>query len=296
MRQLLLKYSLFYKIYLKIISLFPDELFLKSIYWLYFGRKLNLVNPQSFNEKIQWLKLHDRKPHYKVLVDKYEVKEYISNIIGKQYIIPTINVWDNADDINFDILPDKFVLKCTHDSGGVIICKNKSNLNIPHIKAQLNKRLKKNYYNGLREWPYKDVKPRIIAEKFLSDSDNSDIKDYKFFCFNGIVKFFKVDFNRFVDHHANYYTPKGELLPFGEASFPPSSEHKIILPTNLDKMIHLAERLSAGHNFLRVDFYDVAGQIYFGELTFFPASGLGKFTDDIWDIQLGEMLEIQTND
>lgn len=276
-----------------ISHIIPDSLYLRMQYRLVFGEKLNLKNPIKFNEKLQWLKLHNRKPCFTEMVDKYEVKKYITRTIGEEYVIPTLGVWDSFEKINFDLLPNQFVLKCTHDSGGVIICKDKSKFDKEAAKNKIEKSLKRNFFFYGREWPYKYVKPRIIAEKYMIDESVSELRDYKFFCFNGVCKCMKVDFDRFSRHRANYYDRDGNLLDLGEKICPPNKEKNIILPQNKEKMIFLAEKLSKGIPFLRVDFYDVNGDIYFGELTFFPASGLGAFTDEVWDYKLGNWLQLK---
>lgn len=267
-----------------------DDLFLKAKYDVLMGKKLRLKKPKDFNEKLQWLKLNDRNPQYTLMVDKYEVKKYIENKIGKKYIIDTLGVWKNFNDINFDSLPNQFVLKCTHDSGGVVICTNKKKFDIDDAKKTINKSLNINYYYNSREWPYKNVKPRIIAEKYIVDENENELKDYKFFCFNGKVKFFKVDFDRFINHHANYYDIELNLLPFGEKDYLPDIEKKNIWPDNIKEMIDLAEKLAEDITFVRVDFYNVNGKIYFGELTFYPAAGFGMFEPDEWDEKIGDML------
>ena len=289
-------YSKYYRFFL--LSKFgkthnvDDEEYLKKIYKVRMGKDLNLDNPKTFNEKLQWLKLHDRKPEYTTMVDKYEVKKYVADIIGEEYIIPTLGVWDNVEDIELDKLPNQFVLKCTHDSGSIVICKDKSKLDFEAAKKKLKKGLKRNLFWYGREWPYKDVKPRIIAEKYLTDMQANDLYDYKFFCFGGTVRCFKVDFDRFIEHHANYYDLEGNILKFGEADLPPIPDKKIKMSKNIDKMVELAEKLTEQYPFLRADFYDANGKIYFGELTFFPASGLGKFTPEDWDLKLGEWIQL----
>lgn len=276
----------------KMFKFFSDENYLKLKYFVYFKKKINLNNPQSFNEKLQWLKLYDRNPLYVTMVDKYDVKKYVENKIGKEYIIPTIGIYKKINEINFNKLPNKFVIKCTHDCGSVVIVKNKNKIDYDEIKRKIENKLKVNYYYSGREWPYKNVKPRIIIEKYMEDNKTNELRDYKFFCFNGEVKCFKIDFNRATNHQANYYAPTGELLEFGEIICPPDYNKKLDMPKNLNKMIELSEKLSKGITFLRVDFYEMNGKIYFGELTFYPASGLGKFTDEKWDYKLGEMLEL----
>lgn len=280
--------------------LIPDRLYLSSTFYLTMGYKINWICPKSFNEKLQWLKIYDRNSDYTRMVDKYEAKQYVSDIIGSKYVIPTYGVWDNPYSINFDLLPNQFVMKTTHDSGHVIICKDKRTLDIELTRKQLSIWLRERFYCIGREWPYKNVKPRIIAEQMLNapmdkgliNEQGTDLKDYKFFCFNGKVQCFKIDYDRFSDHHANYYNTEGMLLDFGEADFPPNLSHVEHIPDNLGEMIQLSERLSANTPFLRVDFYNISGKIFFGELTFFPASGWGKFTADDYDIMLGNYLAL----
>lgn len=270
---------------------YSDELYLKLLYRAYVGYPLNLKDPKSFNAKLQWLKLYDRNPLYTRMVDKYEAKKYAAGIIGDKHIISTLHVYDSVEDIDFDALPNQFVLKCTHDSGGVVICKDKFNFKKSLAIKKLRKGLKKNFYWENREWPYKNVPRRIIAEVYMEDK-SGELNDYKFFCFNGKVLFFKIDFDRFTNHHANYYSPRCELLPFGEAKFAPIPERQIRMPYNLSEMILFAEKLSSGCPFLRVDFYEVNKIVYFGELTFFPDSGFGKWTDEKWDNTIGDLLHL----
>ena len=229
------------------------------------------------------------------MVDKYEAKDYVTSKIGEEFIIPTIGVYDRFNEIDFQKLPNSFVIKCTHDSGGLVIVKDKQNIDLKEIERRIKKSLKTNYYYLGREWPYKNVKPRIIIEEYMIDKTNNELRDYKFFCFNGKVKFFKIDFNRFIDHRANYYDKNGNLLEFGEKVCPPDFSAKISLPNNLKEMIKLSEKLSKNTYFLRVDFYEVNNKIYFGELTFFPASGFGEFIPNSWDKKIGDMLELPTD-
>lgn len=421
----------------------PDKQFLKIKFWLSLGYKLNIKNPKTFQEKIQWLKLYNRMPEYTKMVDKYAVKDYVAGIIGKEYIIPTLGVWESTEEIDFHELPNQFVLKTTHagGGGGVIVCRDKSMLDIESAKQKLDKSLKSDIYKYYREWPYKNVPRRIIAEQLLEIPDKKDlidykiycfngkpvyiqviqdrntketidffdtewnhqeflgllnerseisyeatvptepdnldemlivaeklakdttfvrvdlynidskvyfgeltfypascfgkftpaewpskhrdliqlndnkqfkckkkyivnldqdiiekiddeIRDYKFFCFDGVPIFLKVDFGRFTEHHANYYDMDWNILPFGEAGFPPIFEKKIAKPINFNKMVEIAKQLSKGHQFLRVDLYNILGKIYFGELTFYPASGFGAFTSVKWDIVVGDYLKI----
>lgn len=269
-----------------------DECYLRMYYEKVFHKELNLDNPETFNEKLQWLKLNNRKKIYTTMVDKYEAKEYVSKIIGKEYIIPTLGIYNKFNEINFDNLPNEFVIKCTHDSGGLVICKNKQKLDLQKVKSKINICLKKNYYYEGREWPYKNVKPRIIIEKYMEDRKTQEIRDYKFFCFNGKTKIFKIDFDRTKKHRANYYDIDGNLLKFGEEVCPPDFGKKIDMPINLKTMIEFAQKLSKNVPFLRVDFYEINGKIYFGELTFYPASGFGRFIPEEWDKKLGDMIKL----
>lgn len=270
----------------------PDDKYLVMEYKAVMGKELDLNAPKSFNEKMQWLKLYDRNPEYPIMVDKAEVKDYVAKRIGAEHIIETVGVWDSFDAIDFDRLPERFVLKCTHDSGGLVICKDKGSFDKEKARKKLEKCLKNNYYYMSREWPYKSVKPRIIAEEYMEDPKLAELRDYKFFCFNGKPKCFKIDFDRFIEHRANYYDIEGTLLPFGESNVLPDFERDIAMPQKLDEMLRLAEILSENIPFVRVDFYEVGEKIYFGELTFYPASGLGPFTDEEWDMKLGSWIEL----
>lgn len=271
----------------------PDSWFLFFRFKDHLGYYPNLVHPKTFNEKLQWLKLNNRNPEYSLMVDKYEVRNFISNKLGVEYLIPLVGgPWLSFDDINFDSLPDSFVLKCTHDSASVFICKEKKKFDKIAAKKKIEKALKLNYYTMGREWPYKTVKPRIIAERLMKDDSSDDLKDYKFFCFNGKVHYFKIDFDRFINHKANYFDLRGNIQPFGEVSCPNDLSRKHEMPDNLSKMVELAERLSVGIPFVRVDFYSINRRIFFGELTFFPAGGFGRFYPEEWDLKLGNLITL----
>lgn len=273
-----------------------DETILRIQFRDKMGKKLNLENPQTFNEKLQWLKLYDRDPRYTDLVDKYEVRKYISETIGKEYLIPLIGVWDKFEDINFSKLPNQFVLKCTHDSGGVIICSDKTKLDISKARKKINKSLKRNFYYRAREWPYKNIKPRIICEKYMVDESGTELKDYKFMCFNGEVKCCFVCLNRnSIDGlNIDIYDNNWELMPFRRPNNR-NSGIKIPKPRNFNKMIKFAEELSKDKSFLRVDFYEVNGQLYFGELTFYPSAGFEKFSPESYDYLLGSWIKLPLN-
>ena len=271
-------------------KLFSDKLFLKIIFRHVTGAKLNLCKPRTFNEKLQWLKLYNRMPEYCQMVDKYEVKKYVSNIIGEAFVIPTLAVYNSVEEIDFKVLPEQFVLKCTHDSGGVVICKDKSKLNNEAL-VKLQKGLHNNFYYKNREWPYKNVKPRIIAERYMEDESGLELKDYKFFCFNGKPKVIQVDYDRFVGHKRNLYDIEWHRLPF-TLGFPTDWEREFEKPHNFDVMLDIAAKLSSGYPHIRVDLYNIRGQIYFGELTFFHGSGLEKFTPEEWNQTLGSWIEL----
>jgi hypothetical protein len=271
----------------------PDEDFIKRKYKLSFGKELNLDFPQTYNEKLQWLKLNYRKPIMTAMVDKYEVKKYIADLIGEEYIIPTLGVWDRFEDIDFDKLPNQFVLKCTHDSGGVIICKDKSELNKTQAQKKLEKCLNRNYYYQNREWPYKDVKPRIIAEQYMEDESGYELKDYKFFCFDGKPKYCQVIAGRDSGVTTiDWYDKDWNHQPFQEPKDYPFSEQGHCKPHCLNEMWELAAKLSHELPFLRVDFYEISNSIKFGELTFFPTSGMGGFTPEEWDYTFGSWIKL----
>lgn len=273
--------------------LIPDSLFLKIVYKARVGRRLNLKNPKRFNEKIQWLKLHDRKTAYINMVDKYESKEYVASIIGKEFIVPVLGVWNKFDDIDFSSLPNQFVLKCTHDSGGIIVCKNKELLNIDSAKKKINYFLKKNPYWNHREWPYKNIKPRIIAEKYLENNKKEGLIDYKFYCFDGKPKYCNIGSERFSNSGVKFAFYDME---WNRASIAIEGkgiiENNIEKPKNLEQMICFAEKLSEGFKFLRVDFYNLDGIIYFGELTFYPFSGFRDYIPDEWNVIFGDLLKL----
>lgn len=270
-----------------------DEKYLERSFYHKLGKRLNLDIPQTFNEKLQWLKLYDRKPEYTVMVDKYKARDYISEKIGSQYLIPLLGVWDDPNDIDFSTLPDKFVLKCNQNSGlGMCICKDKSALNIKNIKKGLKRGLKQDYYLTGREWPYKDVPRKIIAEQFMK-SDAGGLTDYKVHCFNGEPKIILVCKDRFTQTGLteDFFTSSWEHLDIRRPTHPNSST-EIAKPEELPEMLVLAKQLSEGIPFLRVDFYIIEHKVYFSELTFYPASGFEKFVPEKWDDILGSWLEL----
>ena len=274
----------------------PDSLYLKIMFRLKMGYKLNLKNPQTFNEKLQWLKLYNRKPEYTRMVDKSEAKTVAENILGKGYVIPTLGVWNKFEEIDFNSLPDSFVLKTTNGGGGggVIICRDKSKLNLASAAERLKSSLKANIYRHLKEWPYKNVKPRIIAEKFMVD-ESGELRDYKFYCFNGEPKVFLVASERFSGHRTyfDYFDMEGNHLPFtqGGMNNPVTPE----LPSTFEEMKQVAKKLSHGLPHVRIDLYSVDEKVYFGEFTFFDSSGFEKFTPREWDDTFGGWLKLPTN-
>lgn len=270
-----------------------DKSFLEKKYKLSIGKELNLENPKTFNEKLQWLKLYDRKPLYTTLVDKYAVRQYIKNKIGEEYLIPLVGgPWKSFDEINFDVLPNQFVLKCTHDSGGLVICRDKSKLDITAARKKISRSLKRNYYLKGREWPYKNVLPQIIAEKYMSNGNN-ELIDYKFFAFNGDTKAMFIATDRastIEETKLDFFDMKFKHLPFSNGH--PNAEVPPAKPTGFEKMKELADKLSEGIPHARIDFYDIEGKIYFGEITLFHWSGLMPFEPEEWDTIFGDWIEL----
>ena len=275
----------------RVINL-KDEMYLQLQYQKILGKKMNLKQPKTFNEKLQWLKLYDRNSEYTKMVDKYEVKKYVANIIGEEYIIPTLGIYDSVEKIDFEKLPNKFVIKCTHDSGSTIICKDKNVFDVEKAKKEINRALKVNYYYFGREWPYKNVKPRIIIEKYMVDESGTELKDYKIFNFNGISKIIQVDFGRFKEHKRNLYDTNWNYIKELSIQYPTDPNTIIKKPENLEKMIELAQRLSQGIPHLRTDFYSINEKIYFGELTFYHGSGFEKFNTETWNKKLGDWIDL----
>lgn len=276
-----------------VFSFLPDKLYLKICYRMKIGKKLNIIEPSTFNEKMQWLKLYNRNPLYTTLVDKYKVREYVKDKTGEEYLIPMVGgPWERFEDIDFSALPEKFVLKCNHDSGSVIICKNKEKFNYENARKKLNRSLKHNFYYLGREWPYKNVKPLIVAEEYMQDIESGDLLDYKFLCFNGKVEYLFTCSERFSDDglKVTFFDKNWNELPF-ERRYP-KSNIEIDKPKNLDKMIKIAEKLSEDIPFVRVDLYENKNKVLFGEFTFFPGSGFEKFEPSSWDYNLGKLIRL----
>lgn len=271
--------------------LFPDKIYLKLIFFLKTGNKLNLEKPETFNEKLQWLKLYDRNPLYTELVDKYSVKKYVARIIGDEHIIPTIGVWRNVDDIDFDNLPKQFVLKTTNGSGGgdVLICRNKETFNVNRARKILKKSMKKNVYKLWREWPYKNIKPQIIAEKYLED-ENGELNDYKVLCFGGKPKMTELHRGRFNVHTQDLYDENWNLLPITQGI--PLSGIAVDKPVFFEKMMTLSALLSESIPHVRVDWYFVHNQLYFGEMTFYDGSGFYEFKPKEYNKIVGDWIKL----
>lgn len=265
---------------------------IKRVFKERMGYDLNLENPVTYSEKLQWMKLYYHNPLNTTLVDKYAVKQYVEERIGKEYLIPTIGVWDRFGDIDFEKLPQQFVLKCTHDSGGLVICKDKSKLDVQKARDTITKCLKHNFYYSGFEWPYKNVKPRIIAEQYMEDSKTKELRDYKFFCFDGVVKYLFIATDRqnreepyfdFFDADFNYLDMRQ-----GHPNAPIIPEK----PLCFEEMKTLAAKLSSEMPHVRVDFYEVDGKVYFGEFTFFHHGGWTPFDPEEWDIIFGKEITL----
>ncbi|WP_303965657.1 ATP-grasp fold amidoligase family protein [Sporosarcina ureae] len=272
------------------LNFLSDKTYLKLLFRSRMKKRLNLEEPETFSEKLQYLKLYDRNPLYTKLVDKYEVREYISNTIGEEYLVPLYGVWEEFEDIDFAKLPNQFVLKTTHDSGGVVICQNKQKLDLEKAKKIINKSLHKNYYYEGREWPYKNVQARIICEKYLKDYSATGIKDYKFLCFHGEPAIMIVATGPQDNRTKDFYDLN--FNPINVKQMYPNNPFEIKKPEHFDRMISLSRTLSANIPHVRVDFYEIDGKIFFGELTFYHFSGMVDFQPKNYDYELGELLDL----
>ncbi len=282
--------------FLKKISPFIkyDKLYLSWRYFIIFGKRINWKNPQTYNEKLQWLKIYDRNPLYAIMADKYLVKDYVAKILGNEYIIPTIGVWDRPEDIDWETLPEQFVLKCNHNSGtGMVICKDKSQLDITKVVVGLKRGLKENYFIYNREWPYKNIPRKIIAEKFMVDEKYGELRDYKFFCFDGEVKFMFIATNRSQGEHAVRFD-------FFDADFNhlkvlhghPNADIKPEKPSLFEEMKVIAAKLSKDIPSSRIDLYEINGKIFFGEITFSHWGGFMPFEPEEWDKKFGDYITL----
>ena len=272
----------------------PDKAYLKLLYRAKMKERCNIDHPVTYNEKMQWLKLHDRKPEYGCMVDKYDVRGFIREKLGEEYLIPCFGVYDKWEDIDFDSLPDQFVIKCTHDSGSVEICTDKTTWDMDGARKRIELAMKRNYYKAYREWPYKDVKARIIIEKYMVDESGDDLKDYKIMCFNGSAKLIEVHENRFTEgkeHTQTFYTREWEKLDITQEGCEPvriASKR----PDHLDKMLDLSEMISKDMIHARIDWYLIKDRIYFGEITFYDGSGFERFTKKEYDKMLGDLIDL----
>lgn len=283
----------------RFLTWLPDRAYLRLLFWAKMGKKLDLDNPKTFNEKLQWLKLYNRRPEYTRMVDKHAVKQLVAERVGEQYVIPTLGVWDSFDQIDFDSLPDKFVLKTTHGGGGsgVVLCRDKATFDKADARRKLETSLRSDIYRSLREWPYKDVPKRILAEALLEDSaladQVKDLVDYKFYCFNGEPTYCQVIADRRSNETIDFFDNDWNHLPFrglNPKCLP--AQRPIDKPKNLAKMLEIARKLATGTTFLRVDLYEVNDKVYFGETTLYPASGIGTFTPEEWADNLGKLITL----
>ncbi len=273
--------------------LLPDEVYLHIKYRMRMGKRLNLKNPETFSEKLQWLKLHDRKPIYTQMADKLLAKAFVAERIGEDHVIPTLGVWDRFEEIDLDTLPEQFVLKCTHDSGGLVICRDKAAVDWAAARKRINGALKKNYYWHTREWPYKHIQPRILAEPLLSEGDSQELRDYKFFCFDGQPRalFVATDRQRLgTETKFDFFD-----MDFGHLDIQNGHPNRDVPPEKpqcFEEMKAFAGVLSAGVPQLRVDFYEVEGHVYFGEMTFYHYGGMMAFQPEAWDKIFGEWIRL----
>lgn len=271
----------------KYYTIYDDIEFLKRKFKRRVGYELNIVNPTTFNEKLQWLKVNDRNPEYTRMVDKHEFKLYVEEVLGKGYTIPTLGLYDTVDEIEWDKLPEKFVLKCTHDSGSIVICKDKKQFDIDAAVKKLESGLKGNYYWASREWPYRNVKPRVIAEEYMEDA-RGEIIDYKFLCYRGTCKYVFTCTERFAEKGLKVTFFDREWNKLSIKRHYPISEQNIEKPTNYDQMLELAESFSEKIPFVRIDFYEINGRLYVGEFTFYPGGGMEEFDNYEDDVLLGK--------
>ncbi len=277
----------------RICRILPDKVYLNLKFFMNFGEFVNFSDPQTYNEKLQWLKLYNRNPFYNIIVDKYRVKDYVAKVIGEEHVIKLLGVWSHFDEIDFDKLPDQFVLKCNHDCGGLVICKDKSKFDKVFAKKILERHLKNNYYWEHREWPYKDVKSLIFAEEYMVDESGYELKDYKWFCFNGEPKALFIAQDRDnpdEETKFDFYDMEFNHLPIKNGH--PNANVVKEKPAGFETMKVLASKLSKDIPHVRVDFYNINGNIYFGEMTLFHWSGFVKFEPKEWDYTFGSWIQL----
>lgn len=273
-----------------------DRQFIKLMFYHRVGYWCNLQTPQTFCEKIQWLKLNNQRPDFTKLVDKVDSKGFVERIVGKEYIIPTLGVWDHFDDIDFSKLPDGFILKCAHDSSKGVVVKDKTQIDITSLKKRMEHFQKRSYFMHNREYPYKDVPHRLIAEQFMVNGTDNELKDYKFFCFNGKAEYCQLIADRTTDETIDFYDRSWNHQEF--IGLNPNVHQALvseIKPVNYQEMLEVADKLATAinHPFVRIDLYNVNGKVYFGEITFFPAGGYGTFRPKVWDSKLGQMINLE---
>lgn len=278
----------------------PDKMYLRLAYKFYMGKRLNLSDPKTYHEKLQWIKLYDRKPIYTTMVDKVKARDFVAEKIGPEYLIPILGVWDDPDEIDFDALPSQFVLKCNHNSGtGMCICKDKEKIDITKVKEDLRRGLAENYYYLGREWPYKDVPRKIIGEQYMVDESGDELKDYKVMCFDGEPKLIELHRGRFTDHSSqDFYDVEWNKTSVSQNchSHFRTTEDVYPKPSTLSQMLAFSRILAAGIPHVRVDWYSINGKLYFGELTFFDGSGFDAYDDPADDLMLGSWITLPAVD
>ena len=273
-------------------TILSDRNYIRALYKHRFGKSINLDSPKTFNEKLNWLKLYGRNPRYTMMADKYEVKKIVADLIGEEYVVPCYGVWNTIDEIDFDKLPNQFVVKATHDSSGALVCRDKSTFDVDAAKKHYHDIMKRNWFYQLREWVYKDIKPRMIVDKFLDDHSGHELRDYKFMCFNGEPKVMYCT-NKAKDVYENFYDMDFNILDIDHGFRRHIPE--FTKPDNFELMKELAGKLSAGIPFVRVDFFDVDNHVYFGEFTFYDWAGMKPFRDDKWEEILGSWITLPTD-
>lgn len=272
------------------LSFLPDKPYLKLVFRIKTGRKLNLKNPTGFNEKQNWLKLYEKHPEYTQLVDKLAVREHITEKLGEEYLFPLLGSWDSFDSIDFSALPKRFVLKCNHDSGSVKVVEDKDKLDKKELKTFFDDRMKMNSFHIGREYPYKDIKPCILCEQYMEAEDGTGINDYKFFCFDGEPEMMFVATDRATDVKFDFYDMNFTHLDL--YNLHPNSEREIQKPQTFEEMKELCRKLTKGMKFVRLDLYEVDGKVYFGEYTFFHGGGFHLFSPEKWEQYLGSMIHL----
>lgn len=285
----LLDYKIF--VLFRLGKLLSDETYIRLFYRLVFKRRIDFNNPRTYNEKLQWLKLHWKQDIFTQMVDKYRAREIVERTIGSEYLIPLLGSWDRFDDIDFDSLPNQFVLKTNHDSQGVIVCKDKSSFDVSQARKKLSKCLRHNYYYNSREYPYRNVQRRIIAEQYMEDKRYGELRDYKFFCFNGECRFFFIATGRLKNEVTfDFFDRDLNFIPVKQGH--PNSTVLPDMPNNIQEMISLAEKLSSNYPQIRIDLYNIEGRIYFGEFTIFHYGGLVPFVPDSYDSLFGSFIQL----